>query len=66
MDRRAIWELYCADAIGLAPTFCVCAGFRNDKIHSVNALYRSFTGVEHAHSTAMDAEEEIRSAFFDR
>jgi hypothetical protein len=58
-----LWELYSADTIGLAPSFRVCAGFRNDKIQAVNALYRSFTGVENAHSISVQAEEQIRDAF---
>ena len=55
-----LWELYCADTIGLTPTFRVCRGFRNDKIQAVNALYRSFSGVENARSTNAQAEKDIR------
>ena len=55
-----LWELYCADTIGLAPKFRVCHGFRNDKIHAVNALYRSFSGVENARSSNPQAEKDIR------
>jgi hypothetical protein len=55
-----LWELYCADTIGLTPTFRVCQGFRNDKIQAVNALYRSFSGVENARSINAQVEKEIR------
>jgi hypothetical protein len=61
-----LWELYCADTIGLTPRFGVCTGFRNDKIQSVNALYRSFSGVESARSSSVEAEEEIRNAFISK
>jgi ankyrin repeat protein len=57
-----LWELYCADTIGLTPTFRVCHGFRNDKIQAVNALYRSFSGVENARSINAQVEKEIRDA----
>jgi hypothetical protein len=58
-----LWELHSADTIGLTPAFRVCSGFRNDKIQGVNALYRSFSGVENTHSDSRQAEEEIRDAF---
>jgi hypothetical protein len=61
-----LWELYSADTIGLTPTFRVYPGFRNDKVQSVNALYRSFSGVENTHSISVQAEEEIRDAFISR
>jgi Ankyrin repeats (3 copies)/Ankyrin repeat len=61
-----LWELYCADTIGLAPTFSIRSGFRNDKIQAVNALYRSFSGVENARSINDQAEQEIRNAIINR
>jgi hypothetical protein len=61
-----LWELYCADTIGLTPKFRVCTGFRNDKVQSVNALYRSFSGVESARSISVQAEQEILNAFISR
>jgi hypothetical protein len=61
-----LWELYCADTIGLAPELRVCEGFRNDKIQSVNALYRSFSGVENARSSNAQSEAAILKHFIDR
>ena len=61
-----LWELYCADTIGLTPVFRACHGFRNDKIQAVNALYRSFSGVENARSITVQAEKEIRDAIVSR
>jgi hypothetical protein len=58
-----LWELYSADKVGLPLDFRICRGFRNDKIQSVNALYRSFTGVENAHSINAQADAQIHNAF---
>jgi Ankyrin repeats (3 copies)/Ankyrin repeat len=61
-----LWELYSADVSELTLDFRVCTGFRNDKIQSVNALYRSFSGVENARSINARAEAQIRDAFIRR
>jgi Ankyrin repeats (3 copies)/Ankyrin repeat len=61
-----LWELYSADTIGLPLDFRIYRGFRNDKIQSVNALYRSFIGVENAHSINAQADEQIHNAFITR
>jgi hypothetical protein len=61
-----LWELYGADAIGFTPELRVYHGYRNDKVQSVNALYRSFSGIESARSTKPEDERSILSAFIAR
>jgi ankyrin repeat protein len=43
-----LWELLCANRTGTDCDIAIKPGFRNDKILSVNTLYRSFIGVEKA------------------
>jgi|GEM_PF-6413858 ankyrin repeat protein len=56
-----LWELLCAARADTAVSLLVRRGFRNDKIMAVNALYRSFQGIEKANSSVPEDLEMIRS-----
>jgi hypothetical protein len=55
-----LWELLCSERAGVPQQIIVRPGFRNDKILSVNAFFRSFAGVENSQtSSAMDRTDII-------
>ena len=58
-----LWELFCAVRSGVPVELAVCRGYRNDKILSVNALYRSFTGIKAARSSNSADQQAIYQAF---
>jgi ankyrin repeat protein len=61
-----LWELFCAMKVGVPVELAVCRGYRNDKILSVNALYRSFTGINAARSSNATDQQAIYQAFLDQ
>ncbi len=61
-----LWELYCAQQAGTGLDLRVCPGFRNDKILSVNGLYRSFKGLENARSSSARDQQTIHDAFIQK
>jgi ankyrin repeat protein len=59
-----LWELLCSERTGIAsPAVFVHAGYRNDKILSVNALSRSFAGLERSESSSPRDRADILAAF---
>jgi ankyrin repeat protein len=58
-----LWELLCSERTGASPEVFVHAGYRNDKILSVNALFRSFAGVEGSQSSSPRDRADIFDAF---
>jgi hypothetical protein len=58
-----LWELLCSERVAAAPEVYIHAGFRNDKILSVNALFRSFTGVESSTSSSAKDKADIFQQF---
>jgi hypothetical protein len=56
-----LWELLCAQRAGVPVHLLVRGGYRNDKILSVNALYRSFQGVGRAEATKPEDREILRA-----
>lgn len=58
-----LWELLCSERVAADPEMYVHAGFRNDKILSVNALSRSFTGVESSTSSSAKDQADIFQQF---
>jgi ankyrin repeat protein len=62
-----LWELLCANRTGTDFDIAIKPGFRNDKILAVNALYRSFVGVEKAIATKPEdlriISEEVLAQF---
>jgi tetratricopeptide (TPR) repeat protein len=55
-----LWELLCAHRAETAVSLLVRRGYRNDKIMAVNALYRSFRGIEKADTSVAGDREMIR------
>jgi hypothetical protein len=60
-----LWELLCACRADLSVDVRVHFGWRNDKILSVNSLYRSFEGVARAQSSSPLDQEDIYKAFLE-
>jgi hypothetical protein len=61
-----LWELLSAHRFAAAIDLRVLSsGYRNDKILSVNALYRSFRGIENARSVSVRDQTEIYNSFID-
>src|SRR4029450_6260244 len=58
-----LWELLCSERVAAKPEVYIHAGFRNDKILSVNALFRSFTGVEPPASSSASDRADIFKQF---
>lgn len=58
-----LWELLCSERTGTWPEVFVHAGFRNDKILAVNALFRSFAGVAGSRSSSPGDRAAILRAF---
>ena len=56
-----LWELLCGHRAESRISLVVHPGFRNDKIMSVNALYRSFRGIDTARSSVARDAEVIRN-----
>lgn len=64
LDRSwCLWELLCSERTGASPEIFVHTGFRNDKILSVNAFFRSFAGVQVSQSSSPRDQAEIFDAF---
>jgi hypothetical protein len=51
-----LWELLCCERTGASTDIFLRNGFRNDKILSVNAFFRSFTGIQ-ASQTISDRDQ---------
>lgn len=58
-----LWELLCSERTNASPEIFVKHGFRNDKILSVNAFFRSFVGVEHSRTSSPRDQADIFSGF---
>jgi hypothetical protein len=64
LDRSwCLWELLCCERTGASPCVFVRAGYRNDKILSVNAFFRSFVGVQSSKTSSNRDQKDILEGF---
>lgn len=61
-----LWELLCCERTGVSPEVFVRSGYRNDKILSVNALFRSFLGVERSRASSPRDQADIFKGFLEQ
>jgi ankyrin repeat protein len=67
MNRSwCLWEFLCSERAGASPAIFVCKGFRNDKILSSNAFFRSFAGVKGSLSSSPRDQASIFDSFLNQ